>query len=57
MDEDYPEGCLHGDWLEKAGLIDQEDDVESYGRTEDAGDAKDETKVVEGAKGDGDSKE
>ncbi|KAL8143236.1 hypothetical protein V2J09_016268 [Rumex salicifolius] len=62
VEKDFPEGCPHQDWLEKAGVINPEGDVESSGRNDDAGALKEDSqdvtvdKPAEDAKG-GDSKE
>ncbi|KAL8159186.1 hypothetical protein V2J09_000723 [Rumex salicifolius] len=62
VEKDFPEGCPHQDWLEKAGVINPEGDVESSGRNDDAGALKEDSqdvtvdKPAEDAKG-GESKE
>ncbi|KAL8143530.1 hypothetical protein V2J09_016562 [Rumex salicifolius] len=61
VEKDFPEGCPHQDWLEKAGVISPEGDVESSGRNDDVGALKEDSQCVtvdkpaEDAKG-GDSK-
>ena len=40
LDKDFPEGCPHAEWLEGAGVVNPEGDVESSGRNDDADAAK-----------------
>ena len=40
LDKDFPEGCPHAEWLERAGVVNPEGDVESSGRNEDVDAAK-----------------
>ena len=40
LDKDFPEGCPHAEWLERAGVVNPEGDVESSGRNEDIDAAK-----------------
>ncbi|KAL8167325.1 hypothetical protein V2J09_008824 [Rumex salicifolius] len=56
VEKDFPEVCPHQDWLEKAGVINPEGDVESSGRNDDAGALKEDSQDVTVDKPAGDSK-